>query len=359
MKEMTDLLCRLIGTPSVSGSEEKTAALLADYLQAQPGIRVERMGNNVIARKDSFSAGLPTVLLCSHHDTVRPAASYSRDPFVPVTENDPQGRTRLYGLGSNDAGGAVVTMIRAFCGLQELPFNLLLVLAAGEETSDPAGITRVLPALPEISCAIMGEPTGLQAAVGEKGLLVLDGHTWGRSSHAARNDGVNALYAALDDIAVLRNFRFEKESEIMGPIHLQVTQIEAGEQHNIIPDSCHYVVDIRTTDAYTSSGIVELLGKVVSGQLVPRNLSYKASLTPLGNPLRDAVKKAGLGTYISPTSSDWMRLPCPAIKLGPGDSLRSHTPDEFIYLSELEQGVETYTKVLRSLTLQHNGNTLE
>jgi len=205
----------------------------------------------------------------------------------------------------------------------------------------------------------VGEPTGLQAAVGEKGLLVLDGHTWGRSSHAARNDGVNALYAALDDIAVLRNFRFEKESEIMGPIHLQVTQIEAGEQHNIIPDSCHYVVDIRTTDAYTSSGIVELLGKVVSGQLVPRNLSYKASLTPLGNPLRDAVKKAGLGTYISPTSSDWMRLPCPAIKLGPGDSLRSHTSDEFIYLSELEQGVETYTKVLRSLTLQHNGNTLE
>ena len=220
MKEMTDLLCRLIGTPSVSGSEEKTAALLAVYLQAKPGIRVERMGNNVIARKDSFQETLPTVLLCSHHDTVKPAAGYTRNPFVAVLENDPQGRTCLYGLGSNDAGGAVVSMIQAFCELEKLPFNLLLIIAAGEETSDPDGIVQVLPGYTGISCAIVGEPTGLQAAVGEKGLLVLDGYTEGRSSHAARNEGINALYAAVDDIAVLRNFHFEKESEdkILCPI---------------------------------------------------------------------------------------------------------------------------------------------
>ncbi len=349
MKEMTDLLCRLIETPSVSGNEEKTAELLTGYLNAQPGVIAERMGNNVIARKDSFQETLPTVLLCSHHDTVKPAAGYTRNPFVAVLENDPQGRTCLYGLGSNDAGGAVVTMIRALCELEKLPFNLLLVIAAGEETSDQAGIVKVLPGYPGISCAIVGEPTGLQAAVGEKGLLVLDGYTEGLSSHAARNDGVNALYAALDDIAVLRNFRFEKESEVMGPVHLQVTQISAGSQHNVIPDSCHYVVDIRTTDAYTNQGIVELLGKTVSGRLVPRDLSHKASLTPLDHPLRDAVRKAGAGTYISPTSSDWMRLPCPAIKLGPGDSHRSHTPDEHIYLSELQQGAAIYKNILRLL----------
>mgnify|MGYP002682127536 FL=1 len=348
---MKDLLCRLIETPSVSGSEEKTAELLKAYLNAQPGVLAERMGNNVIARKATYDPGLSTVLLCSHHDTVMPAAGYTRDPFAPVLEKDAQGRTCLYGLGSNDAGGAVVSMIQAFCELEKLPFNLLLIIAAGEETSDPDGIVQVLPGYTGISCAIVGEPTGLQAAVGEKGLLVLDGYTEGRSSHAARNEGINALYAAVDDIAVLRNFHFEKESEVMGPVHLQVTQIEAGVQHNIIPDSCHYVVDVRTTDAYTNSGIVELLGTAVSGRLVPRNLSHKASLTPLDHPLRDAVRETGAGTYVSPTSSDWMRLPCPAIKLGPGDSHRSHTPDEFIYLSELQQGVAIYKKVLRLLKL--------
>ncbi|MDD4472696.1 MAG: M20/M25/M40 family metallo-hydrolase [Bacteroidales bacterium] len=348
---MTDLLCRLTGTPSVSGSEDKTATLLTDYLNAISKVRAERIGNNVIARKESYVAGFPTVLLCSHHDTVAPAAGYTRDPFVPVIEKDAEGRTRLYGLGSNDAGGAVVSMIHAFCDLEDLPFNLLLILAAGEETSAPEGIASVLPNFPGISCAIVGEPTGLQAAVGEKGLLVLDGYTTGHSGHAARNDGVNALYAALDDIAILRDFRFKKVSGVMGPVHLQVTQIKAGEQHNVIPAACHYVVDIRTTDAYSNKQIVEMLGKAVSGQFVPRNLANKASMTPLGHPLLDAVNKTGLRTYISPTTSDWMRLPCPAIKLGPGDSLRSHVPNEFIYVSELQQGAEIYKKVLSLLKL--------
>lgn len=349
--DMTDLLCRLIGTPSLSGSEDKTAVLLKDYLSTMPEVRAERIGNNVIARKKSYAAGLPTVLLCSHHDTVAPAASYTRDPFVPQMEKDAEGRVRLYGLGSNDAGAAVVSMIRAFRDLEDLPFNLLLILAAAEETSAPEGIASVLPHFPGISCAIVGEPTGLQAAVGEKGLLVLDGYTTGRSGHAAHNDGVNALYAALDDIAILKDFTFEKVSEVMGPVHLQVTQIKAGIQHNVIPAACHYVVDIRTTDAYINRQIVDMLNKAVSGQLVPRNLDNKASMTPQGHPLLDAIEKTGLRRYISPTTSDWMRLPCPAIKLGPGDSLRSHIPDEFIYISELQQGAEVYKKVLQLLKL--------
>lgn len=350
-EEITDLLCRLVSTPSLSGREDKTAALLAAYLNGKPDILAERMGNNVIAKKRSYAPGRPTVLLCSHHDTVAPAAGYTRDPFLPVLEKDPEGNTRLYGLGSNDAGGAVVSMVQTFCDPEDLPFNLLLILAAGEENSAPEGIASVLPRFPGICCALVGEPTGLQAALGEKGLLVLDGYTTGRAGHAARNDGVNALYAALDDISVLRNFRFEKTSEVLGNVHLQVTQIRSGEQHNVIPASCHYVVDIRTTDAYTNHQITDILGQAVSGRLVARNMANKASVTPKGHPLRDAVLKAGLPAYISPTTSDWMRLPCPAVKLGPGDSLRSHAPDEYIYLSELQQGVDVYKKMLSLLNL--------
>ena len=349
MKEVTELLSQLIKTPSISGSEDKTAALLADFLFKKTGIPAERIGNNIIAHKEPHRTGRPTVLLCSHHDTVKPSAGYTRDPYNPVIEEDQDGKLRLYGLGSNDAGASLVAMTEAFCSLKDLPYNLMLILAAGEENSDPAGIASVLPHYPEITCAIVGEPTGLQAAVAERGLLVLDGYVQGRSGHAARNDGINALYGALDDIAALRGFSFAENSAIMGKIHLQVTQIQAGTQHNVIPGECRYVVDIRTTDACSNEKIVDKLRGVVSGKLVPRNLANKASVTPEGHPLRDAVKKAGISTFVSPTTSDWMRLPCPAVKLGPGDSARSHTPDEFIYLSELEQGIEIYKKVLTHL----------
>lgn len=351
MKDMTELLCRLIKTPSVSGKEDKTAAILADHLFEKTGMQPKRIGNNVIACKEPHRKGRPTVLLCSHHDTVMPASGYSRDPYDPVIQEDDHGAPRLYGLGSNDAGASVVSMTAAFCSLNDLPYNLMLILAAGEENSDPAGIASVLPRYPDIACAIVGEPTGLQAATGEKGLLVLDGYVRGRQGHAARNDGINALYKAMDDIAALRHFSFAENSAIMGKIHLQVTQIQAGSQHNVIPGECRYVVDIRTTDACGNAEIVERLSSVVSGQLIPRNMANKASVTPEGHPLRDAVKKAGIPTFVSPTTSDWMRLRCPAIKLGPGDSARSHTPDEFIYLSELQQGVDVYKKVLTHLTL--------
>ncbi|MFA6652416.1 MAG: M20/M25/M40 family metallo-hydrolase [Bacteroidales bacterium] len=351
MKEAIQLLRDLIKTPSVSGNEDKTAGLLTEYLFRKTGIHPECIGNNIIAHKGPHRTGRPTVLLCSHHDTVKPSAGYTRDPYDPVIEEDTEGNLRLYGLGSNDAGASAVAMTEVFCSLNDLPYNLMLILAAGEENSDPAGIASVLPHYPGITCAIVGEPTELQAAVGERGLLVLDGYVQGRSGHAARNDGINALYKALDDIDALRNFTFAENSAILGKIHLQVTQIQAGTQHNVIPGECRYVVDIRTTDACSNREIVEKLSRVVSGKLVPRNLANKASVTPEGHPLREALKKAGISTFVSPTTSDWMRLPCPAVKLGPGDSSRSHTPDEFIYLSELQQGIDVYKKVLTQLTL--------
>ena len=356
MSRPVELLKQLISIPSFSGDEGNTARLLQEFIHGMYGVQTERIGNNVVAKSPGYNPAKPTLLLCSHHDTVKPASGYTRDPFAPVTEKDEAGRTRLYGLGSNDAGAAVVSMLETFghfCD-KALSFNILLVLAAEEEISGANGILKVLPHFPEITCAIVGEPTGMQAACGERGLLVLDGYTRGVSGHAARNTGVNALYLALDDITVLRNYCFDKISPVLGPVHLQVTQIESGTQHNVIPDTCHYVTDIRTTDAYTNSQIVDLLQQAVGGTLIPRNLKNKASATPQGCPLVLAAEKLGIGTFISPTTSDWMRLECPAIKMGPGSSPRSHSADEFVYIDEVEEGIQLYIKMITAY-----GNTLE
>jgi acetylornithine deacetylase len=351
MKETIDLLSRLIATPSVSGKEQETAGILSRYLASKTGVSVSTVGNNVIAIKEPFRENKPVVLLCSHHDTVAPSAGYTRDPYTPELNKDKDGRMRLYGLGSNDAGASVVAMMKAFCTTDHLPYNLVLILAAEEEISGKKGIASALPHVPDISCALVGEPTGLRAATGERGLLVLDGIARGQSAHAALGGGTNALYKALDAVALLRHYRFLKESPAMGSVHLQVTQIQAGTQHNVVPDTCRYVVDIRTTDVYTNAEILEKLESVLPGCLTPRNMANKASATPYNHPLAKAVKEAGLPTYISPTTSDWMRLPCPALKIGPGCSSRSHTPDEFIYIDEIEQGIATYKHLLSILTL--------
>lgn len=351
MKETIDLLSRLIATPSVSGKEQETAGILSRYLASKKGVSVSTVGNNVIAIKEPFRENKPVVLLCSHHDTVAPSAGYTRDPYTPVLEKEKNGRMRLYGLGSNDAGASIVAMMEAFCTTDNLPYNTVLILAAEEEISGKKGIASVLPHVPDISCALVGEPTGLRAATGERGLLVLDGVASGQSAHAALEGGDNALYKALDAIALLRNYRFIKESPTMGSVRLQVTQIQSGTQHNVIPDTCHYVVDIRTTDVYTNVEILEELESFLPGCLTARNMANKASATPYGHPLAEAVKKAGIPTYTSPTTSDWMRLPCPALKIGPGCSSRSHAPDEFIYIHEIEQGIATYTHLLSTLTL--------
>ncbi len=356
MNRPVELLKQLISIPSFSGDEGNTARLLQEFIHDTYGIQTERLGNNVVAKSPGYNPAKPTLLLCSHHDTVKPASGYTRDPFTPVTETDETGRTRLYGLGSNDAGAALVSMTEVFsyfCN-KTLPFNILLALVAEEEISGANGILKVLPHFLEITSAIIGEPTCMQVACGERGLLVLDGYTRGVSGHAARNTGVNALYLALDDITVLRNYRFDKISSVLGSVQLQVTQIESGTQHNVIPDACHYVVDIRTTEAYTNSQIVDMLQQAVGGTLTARNLKNKASATPQGHPLVLTAEKLGIGTFISPTTSDWMRLECPAIKMGPGSSPRSHSADEFVYLEEIEEGIQLYIKMITAY-----GNTME
>ena len=340
------LLSRLIATPSPSRQEEHTAALLWAHCREQ-GWQPKRIGNNIWAQSSVFQADKPCLLLCSHHDTVQSAKGYTRDPFSPAVEDG-----KLYGLGSNDAGGPLVSLMAAFGALRErtdLPFNLVLALCAEEEVSGSEGLKLALTQMPHIDMAIVGEPTSLQAAVGERGLLVLDGEAVGVSGHAAREEGVNALYKALHDIEQLRSYRFPRVSEVMGPVHLQVTQIQAGTQHNVVPDICHFVADVRSTDVYTNQEVLDLLQSQVESRLTARSLHHNASATPLDSPLRQAIAAVGLTSYISPTTSDWIQLSCPAVKLGPGESARSHTANEYILVEDIRRGIDTYIQFIQNI----------
>ena len=344
MKEHLDLLMHLIATPSISRQESATADILFQHL-IKSGLSPHRMGNNIaLPTKERNSK--PNLLLCSHHDTVRPSERYLRNPFTPIIEGH-----RFYGLGSNDAGGALVCLVEVFKRLhnKDLPYNLFLALCAEEEVSGSGGLPLVLSQLPHIDIAIIGEPTSMNAAIGERGLMVLDGEATGVSGHAARQEGVNAIYRAMEDINTLRNFSFEKESPIMGKVHLQITQIEAGTQHNVIPDRCRFTIDVRSTDVYANSEIHQLLQNNVQSTLTPRTLHHSASATPPDSILMHAIRSANIPTYISPTTSDWMHLRCPTVKMGPGESSRSHTPDEYILLSEIEAGISGYLELLESI----------
>ena len=283
-------------------------------------------------------------MLNSHLDTVRPNTGYTFDPFHP-----PVSETRVNGLGSNDAGASVVAMIQTFLHFheKELPFNLLLALSAEEENSGPDGMRLLWEKLSnEVNMAIIGEPTGMKAAIAERGLLVIDGEATGVSGHAARDEGVNALYIALEDIAALRSVKFDKVSPTMGEVKLTVTQINAGTQHNVVPDTCRFVVDIRPTEQYSNPEIMKILQPKVKSVLTARSLTNRSSATPGGHPLLLHAKRLGIETYTSPTTSDWMRVTCPAIKMGPGESERSHRPDEFVLIDELKQGIEGYIRFI-------------
>lgn len=352
-EDAVGLLRALIATPSPSRGEERTADLLCAWL-AERGAKPERLHNNVWARCAAFDPARPTLLLNSHHDTVRPAAGYTRDPFAPTIDGD-----RLYGLGSNDAGASLVCLAEAFLAWREreLPFNLVLALSAEEEVTGVAGLRALLPELGPVAMALVGEPTSMQAAVAERGLVVLDCTAHGRSGHAARGEGVNALYVALDDIARLRDFRFERESQVLGPVGIVVTQIEAGTQHNVIPDRCRFVVDIRTTDAYTNEETVALLRRALRSEVVPRSTHLAASAVAEDHPLVAAARAAGRTTFVSPTLSDRASMPFPALKMGPGDSARSHTADEYVLLSQIEEGLAVYDTFIEKLTLEY-GKTL-
>lgn len=343
-----DLLRKLVSTQSFSGEEHLRTDLLVAYFNDK-GIPTQRIGNNLIVRQPQHNSSKPTLMLNSHLDTVRPNAGYSFDPFNP-----PLSDKYVYGLGSNDAGASVVSLLQTFLYYydKELPFNLLLALSAEEENSGPDGMTLLWRYLnTEVDMAIVGEPTGMRAAIAERGLLVIDGEAKGVSGHAARNEGENALYIALEDIATLRATTFEKISPTMGAVKLTVTMINAGTQHNVVPDRCSFVVDIRPTEMYTNSEIMEILQPKVKSALKARSLTNRSSATPTGHLLLQCAQQLGISTYTSPTTSDWMRMTCPALKMGPGESERSHRPDEFILIDEIKQGIEGYSRFIEQFAL--------
>ena len=338
------LLQNLIATPSFSREEDKTADIIQRFFQDK-NIPTERKGNNIWAKNARYTEGGANVLLNSHHDTVKPVAGWIRDPFGADIENG-----RLYGLGSNDAGASLVSLIAAFCHYydKKLPFNLILLASAEEEISGKNGVESVLPFLPSPSVGIVGEPTLMQMAVAEKGLMVVDGIAKGKAGHAAREEGVNAIYKALKDIETIRNFDFAKKSDLLGAVKMSVTKIQAGTQHNVVPDECRFVIDIRTNECYSNQEVLAIIQKEVESELVPRSFRLNSSKIGLEHPLILRGLELGLTYYGSPTLSDQALMPFPTLKIGVGDSARSHTVDEFVYVKEIEQGIDTYIKLLQN-----------
>lgn len=340
-----NLLRQLISIPSFSREEELTAQLLQDFLLKQ-GFTPRFSGNNVWISNRYYDANKPTLLLNSHHDTVKPNKGYTRDPFDPAIMDG-----KLYGLGSNDAGGALISLLACFLYFAEkphLPWNLIWAGTAEEEISGQGGIAAIWKDLGRIDAAIVGEPTLMNMATAEKGLIVLDGCAKGKAGHAARNEGINAIYSAIKDIETLRSYTFPKISDKLGPIKISVTQIQAGKQHNVVPDECHFVVDVRTTDAYTNEETLDKLQQAVKAVLTPRSLRLQPSFMDEQNPLVQAGFSLGMKSYGSPTLSDQALIPVPSLKLGPGDSARSHTADEFIFVDEFYDGIDAYIHLLET-----------
>lgn len=342
-QESVSLLRDLIRIPSLSREEDLSADCIASFLK-QEGVPVHRRGNNVWAWNKHRKEDLPVLLLNSHHDTVKPAAGYTLDPYSAL---DTDGK--LYGLGSNDAGGALVSLLAAFryfYSSNDLPYNLVFVASAEEEISGTQGIASVLPTLGKIDLGIVGEPTLMQLAIAEKGLMVIDGEATGQSGHAARNEGINALYIALEDIDAIRSFAFPKVSPLLGAVKATVTQIQAGIQHNVVPDRCQFVIDVRTNEYYSNEEVFTILQGLVKSDLKARSFRLNSSGIPLEHPLVQAGLELGKTSYGSPTLSDQALMPFTTLKLGPGDSARSHTADEYIYVKEVREGIASYIELL-------------
>lgn len=341
--EAVELLKRLISTPSVSRNEAEASAILADFI-GKCGLPARRIGNNVLVQEE-LDATKPTLLLNAHIDTVKPVATWTRDPFTPVLEGD-----RLYGLGANDCGGGLVSLLQVYRILRTrvIPYNIIYLASCEEEVSGKDGFSLALPELPKIDVAIVGEPTGMQPAIAEKGLMVIDGVAHGKSGHAARNEGVNAIYEALDDLVWLRDYRFAKVSPLLGPTKMTVTVIQSGTQHNVVPDECRFVIDVRTNEYYRNEDLFHFLQQNMKKcELTARSFRLSSSHISEDHPLVQRCKALGMQPFGSPTLSDQALMPFPSFKLGPGQSSRSHSADEFICISEIGQAIADYVAVIQ------------
>lgn len=346
-EDAVQLLKQLIATPSFSKEEQGTALLLGQFL-AEKGVPYQQHLNNIWAVNKHFDPAKPTILLNSHHDTVKPNPQYTRDPFSPDVVDG-----KLYGLGSNDAGGCLVSLLAAFLHFYEregMTYNIAVAITAEEEISGVNGIESILNVLPPPALAIVGEPTKTDLAIAEKGLMVLDCVAHGRAGHAARDEGENALYKAMDDINWFRTFRFPKVSEALGPVKMSVTVVQTSNKaHNVVPAECSFVVDVRATDQYTLEEMLEIIRAHVQCDVKPRSMRMRPSFIPKDHPLVQAGLRLGKQLYGSPTTSDQALIPATSVKVGPGDSARSHTADEFVYLEEIRQGIDTYINLLSGL----------
>ena len=346
-EQAIELLKRLIATPSVSRDE----AAAADIIEAefsQMGFTPKRVGNNVWVEACERDESKPTILLDAHIDTVKPNAQWSRDPFTPMVEGE-----KLYGLGSNDTGGSLVAMIAAFSQLAktEQPYNLIMLASAEEEVTGAGGVRAVLPELGKIDFAIVGEPTAMHPAVAEKGLMVLDCTAYGVAGHAAREEGVNAIYKAMRDMEWFRTFRFERISPMLGPVKMSVTGVQAGTQHNVVPAECKFMVDVRVNECYQNEELLAEIRSNVESDVQPRSTHLNSSAIALDHPAVERLVAMGREPFGSPTMSNQAVMPFTTLKLGPGDSARSHTADEYILLSEIGQAVDMYVAVLDKLNI--------
>ncbi|MGM5468734.1 M20 family metallo-hydrolase [Flavobacteriaceae bacterium LMO-SS05] len=345
--DAVQLLKKLIETESFSSEEDQTASHV-EYWFRRHNMSYQRTHNNVWATNKYFDAAKPTLLLNSHHDTVNPNNGYTKDPFKAIVEDG-----KLYGLGSNDAGGCLVSLIAAFTYFyneRNLKYNLVIVASAEEESSGPNGLNSMLSVIPKVDVAIVGEPTLMNLAVAEKGLVVFDAIVKGTASHAAHPNDDNAIYNTISVLQWFKNYKFKRTSPVLGDVKMTVTQINAGKQHNAIPADVELVIDVRVNDKYTNAEIVEILQKEAPcDRIVPRSLRLNSSFIPLDHELVKAGIEIGRTTYGSPTLSDQAVLTCPSLKLGPGDSTRSHSADEFIYLNEIEEGIKIYIQLLEKV----------
>ncbi|UOB17741.1 M20 family metallo-hydrolase [Abyssalbus ytuae] len=342
----TELLKKLISTPSFSSEEDNTALLIENWF-TEFNIPFKRENNNIWAFNRHFQEGKPLLLLNSHHDTVKPNSAYTKNPFDAHIEDG-----KLYGLGSNDAGGCLVSLLATFTYLynhENSDYNMVMVASAEEESSGPNGLNSVLKSLPHIDVAIVGEPTLMDLAIAEKGLVVFDGNVKGTPSHAAHINDDNCIYKSIKTLEWFRDYKFEKISEVLGEVKMTVTQINSGSQHNVVPADLSLVIDVRVNDKYSNQEVYDIIRSNAPCEVKPRSLRLNSSSIPKEHPLVQAGIALGRKTYGSPTLSDQAVLSCPSLKLGPGDSKRSHSANEFIYLHEIEEGIDLYIKLLEKV----------